>query len=152
MDLYGCFMVSIMLFFMLGFPLLCFIGFGLSLYMFIIERKLKKNPAYKPVCNISDRMSCTKALESEYAKPFGVSNALLGMLFYPILVLLLANGYPTLVYYACIAACCVSLFLAFILYFHIKSFCIVCSSLYIVNALLLIIVYCLRYNLIRFEL
>lgn len=117
------------------------VGFGLSLYMFILERKLKKKPSYKPVCNLSDRMSCTKALESEYAQPFGVSNALLGLLFYPILALLALNNYPTLVYYASIAACCISFFLALILYFRIKTFCIICSSLYIVNALLLIVSY-----------
>ena len=37
------------------------IGFLLSLYMFIVERKPENNPSYKPVCNLSDRVSCTKA-------------------------------------------------------------------------------------------
>lgn len=121
--------------------ILATVGFGLSFYMFMVERKLKKNPTYKPVCNLSDRISCTKALESEYAQPLGVSNALLGLLFYPILTLLALNNYPALVYYASIGACCVSFFLALILYFRIKTFCIICSSLYVVNALLLIVSY-----------
>lgn len=120
--------------------ILATVGFGLSFYMFMVERKIKKKPSYKPICNISDRISCTKALESEYARPLGVSNALLGLLFYPALILLVFT-YSAYVYYASIAACCVSFFLALILYFRIKTFCIICSSLYVVNALLLIFSY-----------
>jgi uncharacterized membrane protein len=115
-------------------------GFALSLYMFMIERKLKQNPTYKPVCNLSARISCTKALESAYARPLGVSNALLGLLFYPMLIVL-TFIYPVYVYYASLAACCISFFLALILYFRIKTFCLVCSALYVINALLLIISY-----------
>lgn len=120
--------------------LLATAGFSLSFYMFVIERKIKQNPAYKPACNLSDRVSCTKALESAYARPLGVSNAFLGLLFYPLLIALMLT-YPAYVYYASLAACCVSFFLALILYFRIKTFCLVCSALYVVNALLLIVSY-----------
>jgi vitamin-K-epoxide reductase (warfarin-sensitive) len=123
---------------------LSIIGFGLSLYMFVVEQKLKKNPHYKPVCNLSDRISCTKPLQSKFAQPFGISNALLGLWFYPLLPILIEFGYSFLVYYLSLAACCVSFFLALILYFRIKAFCIVCSSLYVVNALLLIVSYWIR--------
>ena len=47
--------------------LLSIAGFLISLYGFSIEQKLKTNPNYKPMCDISDRASCTNRNESRIA-------------------------------------------------------------------------------------
>lgn len=120
---------------------LAIIGFILSLYIVIVEQKLKANPTYKPICNLSDRISCTKPLQSSFARPLGISNGLLGLLFYALIIIFALSGALLLVYYAAIAACLVSLILACILYFNIKIFCLVCSALYVINALLLLASY-----------
>ena len=55
--------------------LLAVLGFGISLYTYITEQKVKLNPEYKPVCDLSDRISCSKPMKSQYANIFFLSNA-----------------------------------------------------------------------------
>ncbi len=117
---------------------LALIGFGISLYAYFVEGKIKKDADYKPACDLSERISCSKPLKSEYANLFWVSNTLAGMLFYAFVGVLALLDATTFILIAGIAACVLSLFLGYILYFKIKSFCLVCTSLYIVNALILI--------------
>ncbi len=71
-------------------------GFGLlaSSYGWYVENKIDKNQHYKPVCDISDHISCSKPIKSKYAKLLGVPNASLGVGFYsavPILAVLKCN-------------------------------------------------------------
>jgi vitamin-K-epoxide reductase (warfarin-sensitive) len=119
-------------------------GGALSLYMFMVERAFEKNAGYKAVCDISDKISCTAALKSRYGKPFGISNALLGVLFYPTLLLLQFYGFTTLIFYASLAAVLASCGLAFVLYFKIKVICLVCTSIYLINILLLVSSYMMQ--------
>jgi hypothetical protein len=64
------------------------VGFGISLYTYLLEEKIKRVPDYKPVCDISDRISCTKPMKSPYATLFYFSNAIVGMVFYALVALL----------------------------------------------------------------
>lgn len=124
---------------MIWFIVLSIIGFSISLYTYIVEQKIKSASSYKPVCDISDKISCSKVMKSQYSNIFFFSNAVIGMAFY-ILVAVLAFLHATkLLLIAAICACLVSCVLAYLLYFKIKSFCILCTSLYIVNFLLLIL-------------
>jgi len=58
------------------------LGFVVSLYAFSIEQKIARDPSYKPACDLSDAISCSKPVLSPYGRLFGLSNGLLGMGFY----------------------------------------------------------------------
>jgi vitamin-K-epoxide reductase (warfarin-sensitive) len=115
------------------------IGFCISLYAYIIERKMKEDPTYKPACDISDRISCSKPMTSKYSNLFGMSNGLAGMLYY-LLILFLAYTHSTqILFFATIVGLLTTFCFAYLLYFKIKSFCIVCTSIYIINIVLFLL-------------
>lgn len=120
--------------------ILAAIGFCLSLYAYYLEYKLKNDEQFKAACDINDRISCTRPLLSPYANFFYVSNALLGMIFYAVIALASFLGLQTLLLILAIGGVIASLILAYLLYFEIKSFCLVCTSLYVVNILILLCV------------
>ncbi len=120
------------------------IGFGISLYMYLLEQKVKNEPTYKPVCDIDDRISCTKAMKSKYANIFYFSNALTGMGYYLVVGILALFSASHLLLIATIAGCICSAVLAYFLIFKVKSLCILCTTLYIVNILLLIFAIMMR--------
>ena len=119
------------------------IGFCISLYTYVVEKKIKENPTYKPVCDISDRISCSKPMNSRYANIFFFSNALVGMLYYVLIIILAMLNATQLIFIASLCSCILSCILGYLLYFKIKSFCLLCTSLYIIN--LIIFLLSLRY-------
>lgn len=119
--------------------LLSFLGFVISLYAYSVEQQLKKDPTYKPVCNISDRISCTKPIESPYGKLIGFSNSLLGLIYYPALALLSLFGSNLYLFLATAGSLLFTFYLAYILFFKVRSLCLICLSIYTVNISLFII-------------
>jgi vitamin-K-epoxide reductase (warfarin-sensitive) len=120
---------------------LSLLGFSLSFYAYILEKKIKSNPTYKAVCDISDTFSCSKPLLSEYGEIFGFSNSLLGMLFYATMAILAFLGRTNLLFYLSVASLFASAFLAYILYFRIKTVCLICTTIYGINILLFLVMY-----------
>ena len=113
----------------------------MCVYGFFIERNLKLDPGYKAVCDLSDRVSCTKTFLSPWGKLFGISNVYIGMVFYAAMILfgLLDQVHLTLL--GAVGACIASLFLAYILFAKIKTFCLVCITTYVINVILLVLAY-----------
>lgn len=122
-----------------GVIVLSILGFLLSLYSYYAEKKFCKTKR-KMICDINDKISCTKAFTSIYGKTFGISNSLYGMVFY-LFILILSFYNLKYVFYLSILAVLGSVYLAYVLYFKVKSFCIVCNSIYLVNILLLVFSY-----------
>ena len=122
---------------MLLFIVLAALGFGISLYTYLIEQRLKHDADYKPVCDISDRISCSKPMQSPYASLFFFSNAVMGMLFYGVLIVLALFDVGTILVLMTAGACIASCVLAYLLYFKIKALCLLCTLLYLINFLLL---------------
>lgn len=119
--------------------ILCIVGIVLSIYLYFVEIRLKKNPAYKPYCNISDKISCTAPIKSPYGSLFfGIPNSIVGMIFYVAVIGLIIAQQYLLALLLVIAANAMTPILAYILYVKIRSFCIVCSLIYAINILLLI--------------
>lgn len=116
------------------------IGFGISLYAYIIEQKIRSTPDYKPFCDINDKISCSKPLKSEYSNLFFVSNAIVGMAFYALTIVLSVLEAQKLLLVAAIASFIATCILAYILYVKIQSFCLVCTATYIVNIIILLLV------------
>jgi vitamin-K-epoxide reductase (warfarin-sensitive) len=115
------------------------VGFCISLYTYLLEKKIKKQPNYKSVCDISDRVSCTKPMKSPYASIFYFSNAIVGVAYYLMIIVLALLQMHSLLLFATVIGCIASAFLAYLLYFKIKSLCLLCTSLYIINILLLLL-------------
>lgn len=109
------------------------IGFCVSSYGFFIQQQLRKNPNYKPLCDISEAVSCTKPFESLYSKLLGFSNTILGIIFYTVVFIAALFGYAQFVFLLSFGAIITSGWFAYILYFKIKTFCLICTIIYIVN-------------------
>jgi vitamin-K-epoxide reductase (warfarin-sensitive) len=116
---------------------IAFVGMLLSGYTLYIEHKLKKNSEYKAVCDISNRMSCTRTFHSSYGKTMYVSNGWWGLLYYLIIAGLVLYGRPDFILFATACGVLFSARLAYILYFKLKNFCLICNGIYVVNILLL---------------
>ena len=121
--------------------ILIIIGFLLSAYSFYVVKKMKKEKNYKAVCDISDRVSCTRAFSSKYGEIFGLSNTIYGMIFYAIIFILALFGFINYIFYLSIFSVIGSIYLAYVLYFKLHNLCLVCHGIYLVNLLLLIFSY-----------
>ena len=121
--------------------ILATLGFAISLYGFIIEEKIKRDRSYKPACDISDAISCSKPMLSPWGSILGFSNAIVGLAFYALVFVLVLLNYTTLIFYLSLASVAVSIFLAYILYTQIKTFCVLCISVYAINFALLMVSY-----------
>jgi len=117
------------------------IGLCITLYAAFIEYRLYKNPSYKPVCDLSDRVSCSKTFLSPYSKILKVSNTILGDLFYSGMMFLAWFEYTTLAWYGALSGAFASVFFAYILFFKVRTICLLCISIYLVNIALLYVTY-----------
>jgi vitamin-K-epoxide reductase (warfarin-sensitive) len=115
------------------------IGLCISIYTYRVERKIKTDITYKPMCDLSDRISCTKPMLSQYANIFYFSNAFLSISYYIFIMLLAYLNAIKLLFVVALAASIFSVYLGYLLYFKIKSFCILCTSMYVINFLILIL-------------
>jgi len=129
--------------------LLCMLGIGVCIYALSVEFHVEANPEYEAMCDINEKMSCTKVLTSEWGKGFGLlgfiighdhplnlKNPFFGLAFY-FIQLFLSDRKGSLAYKlqlaTAIMANCGTLWLAYILYFVLNDFCIVCVSTYAIN-------------------
>ena len=112
------------------------IGFFLSVYAYSVEKR-SKSRGYKAACDINSKISCTKNFNSKYGRLFGISNSLIGMIFYCFVIVLMYIKPEAILYLASLSVFG-SLYLAYLQFFKVRSFCIVCISVYLVNILLLI--------------
>ena len=118
--------------------LLCMLGIALSAYALYVKKRFDADKTYKATCDISDKISCTKAFESGHGTLFLVPNSVWGILFY-FLVFFLSYVSLTLVFIFSLFSVFGSIYLAYILYTKVKSYCLVCTSIYAVNFLLFFI-------------
>ncbi len=115
---------------------LSIIGFTLSAYAAYVERKSSKNSGYKAACDINDRISCSKAFTSKYGKTLGISNAVGGIIFYPLILTLSLLNLMDFIFYLSMVSVIASIYLYYIMHFKVKTLCIVCVTIYIVNILI----------------
>lgn len=117
------------------------IGLIISLYGISIERKLQKDATYKPACDISDKISCSRPFLSPYRNIFGISNVWASALYYVAIICITIMNLPRLALITACGGVMVSVVFVYILYFKIKSFCLLCTSLYVVNIALCVACY-----------
>ena len=134
---------------------LCLVGVGACLYAVDIEKSGKK-PKYKRMCDVSESMSCTLVLTSKYGHMakllfkldeksiFNMSNAQYGLIFYLGLFFFQFYPFTVLPYHsvlfltATLSSVMASLGLAWILYYVLHNFCMICVCMYVINTLLFV--------------
>ena len=127
------------------------IGLILSVYSLYVTLKLKKNNAanntrsktkstkikqYKPICDISDHISCSKAFQSTYGNLAILPNPFFGCIAYALLFFF--GNIHWISISLSVMMLCMSLYLAYISYFKMKNFCIICTAIYALNILIFI--------------
>lgn len=117
---------------------LAVLGLLLSIYALHTEYRLRKNRGYKPVCDISKDFSCSKAFLSEYGKLGGISNSL-GGIFYYSAILLLQIFAPNFILPLTLVGFLGSIVLAYLSIVKLRTFCLVCNAIYIINTLLFVL-------------
>lgn len=125
--------------------ILAAIGFSISAYGYMTEQKVKKDASFKAACDISDKVSCTKVMLSPYADMFFFSTFGIALVYYALIGALAYFNLANIIFIASLGSCLLSCFLAYLLIFKIKSLCILCTSLYVVNFLMLLIAYTAMY-------
>ncbi len=123
------------------------IGVIISAELTNLHLKVLSEPEYQSFCNISERINCDTVNSSKYSEIFSVPIAHLGFLTYIFIILLaffsmrghplsgLLNTFNLFIFVFCNLY---SFILFYISLAIIKSFCILCCGLYIVNLILLV--------------
>jgi len=125
--------------------ILAFIGLFLSIYFLYVKRRSETSPSYKPLCDVSEKISCTSAVESKYSTLFIIPNVIYGILFYSLVLLLAYYNLIVYIFYGSILAAIASLYLLFLSYKG-KIVCIVCLGTHLINFLLLLVSYRLFFS------
>ncbi|XP_074875007.1 vitamin K epoxide reductase complex subunit 1 [Buteo buteo] len=132
---------------------LCLAGAALSLYSLHVERARARDPSYRAACDLGPAVSCTRVFASRWGRGLGlvevvagrdsaanVPNGAIGVVFYLLQGLL--GAVPGRVASATllgtsVASAMASLWLAGVLAFGLRDFCLVCITTYVLNAFLL---------------
>ena len=118
---------------------LSFFGFLLSAYALWVRWNCRKS-GYRPLCDISDRISCTKAFASGVGVTLGIPNPIYGVLFYPLVAMLWQSGSLPAARLLAVLAVLASTYLAYVSYKQ-RNFCVVCAAIYTANIAMLVAVY-----------
>ncbi len=113
-------------------------GFLLSAYALHVEKKIAQDKNYRPVCDINDTVSCTRNLTSKHSRTLGLPNSAAGLAFYALVFVLAFTSYAAAIFYLSLLALIGSFYLAYISYYKLRTFCLVCTGIYLVNILLFI--------------
>ncbi|MGB8467834.1 MAG: vitamin K epoxide reductase family protein [Candidatus Babeliales bacterium] len=117
---------------------LALLGIGTCLYLVHVEQQLAHDRTYKAACDLSDTVSCTRPLLSNYSTLFfGTSNAKMGIVFYAVVAICALLELPIL-FVITLLGVSVTVAGAYLLYGKLHSFCILCTLTYIINILLFI--------------
>ncbi len=114
------------------------IGVALSLYALYVKHKLQQDKGFKALCDINEKVSCTKAMGSEYGSFFIIPNSAFGVVFYAVMLLLGFFDEMKAVFWLSVLAVLGSVYLAYVSFFKLKVVCPVCMMVYAVNIFLLI--------------
>lgn len=137
----------------------------ISLYTIYVKHNMALMSTYEPLCDISERVSCTKVFRSRYGHGFGflgsivgeesilnLENGFIGLIYYSLLGLLTVSDSTDVAkyqIYICALSNCMSLYLAYLLYFVLDDLCVVCIAIYAINFLQLLMAYMRYYKCVE---
>ena len=127
------------------------VGIILSFLLAEVGINVLINPGYHSFCNFNQEFNCETVALSSYASHFGIPNFLYGIGYY---TLLLAVGgycltakenklpnYFVYVFWFSFIAILVSIYLFYVSEFIIKSKCVLCMMVYVVNIILFMVAF-----------
>ncbi|XP_026492406.1 vitamin K epoxide reductase complex subunit 1-like protein 1 [Vanessa tameamea] len=129
----------------------CLLGILISTYALYVEMAAEMKPGYKALCDISEHASCSKVLTSKYGKglgimpkdsPFKLPNCVYGVMFYSIMIFLTTFNVTSVVKVQIalsITSLATCVYLAYLLIFVLRDFCVVCVSTYLLNIIVAIL-------------
>ncbi len=130
------------------FTVLGFIG---SVYLTkLFFRANSGDSSVESFCSINKSFDCVSVASSSYSSFLGIPLSVYGMEFYVVLLLVLVSSYlfkspikrwESFQFFVCFLAFFVSIILGSISAFLIKSFCVVCFSIYVINFILLLLAF-----------
>ncbi|XP_073403613.1 vitamin K epoxide reductase complex subunit 1-like protein 1 [Dendrobates tinctorius] len=135
--------------------LLCALGLALSVYAYHVETSRENDAGYRALCDINPSISCSKVFTSRWGRGFGLvedvlgpqsllnqPNSVFGVLFYALQTVLgfsgLAVAAVTLLVTSLVSIAG-SLYLAYILFYILEDFCVICITTYVINFILLLL-------------
>jgi vitamin-K-epoxide reductase (warfarin-sensitive) len=125
-----------------GIQLTALAGLLLSIYAYYIEKRAERQKDYKAVCDIKESMSCTAAFTSPYGKIAGISNSLVGIIFYAFFIFMTSfSQFKVYWFYIAAFSFIGAIYLAYLSYFKMRNFCVICTAIYIINLILVILTY-----------
>jgi len=133
-------------------------GVALSLYAYYVEVMMEASAAsggdYEALCDVSEKVSCTKVFNTSFARGFGVVDKIVGadhwlnqpspvygVIFYAVMIFLgLFNVlfFMKIQIFLAVLSNLSSVYLGYLLVYVIDSVCVVCVATYGVNFLLLV--------------
>uniref|UniRef100_A0A8C5Q0R3 vitamin-K-epoxide reductase (warfarin-sensitive) n=1 Tax=Leptobrachium leishanense TaxID=445787 RepID=A0A8C5Q0R3_9ANUR len=135
--------------------LLCGLGIGLSVYAYHVETSKEGDANYTALCDINPSISCSKVFTSRWGRGFGLvenilgpqspanqPNSVFGVVFYALQVLLGFVGSVSAAVTLLVTSLMSiggSLYLAYILFYVLEDFCVICITTYVLNFSLLLL-------------
>ncbi|KAM5228100.1 vitamin K epoxide reductase complex subunit 1 isoform 1-T1 [Ctenodactylus gundi] len=128
---------------------LCLAGVVLSLYALHVVAARARDWDYRALCDVGTAISCSRVFSSRWGQGFGLvepmlgadsvlnqSNSVFGCIFYSLQLLLgclRGRWASVLLVLSSLVSLAGSLYLAWILFFVLYDFCIVCITTYAIN-------------------
>ncbi|XP_029462743.1 vitamin K epoxide reductase complex subunit 1 [Rhinatrema bivittatum] len=129
--------------------LTCTLGILLSVYAYHVETSKESDASYRALCDINASISCSKVFTSRWGRGFGLlenfagrnsvinqPNSVFGVVFYCLQILLGfvgSSAAAATLLGTSVVSVAGSLFLAYILFFVLHDFCVICVTTYILN-------------------
>lgn len=117
------------------------IGLGAASMSSYVHYRLLTDPQYTSFCDVSSTMNCTQAYLSRYGSLWGIPVALLGLLFFGLVLLLViaaARGgstvresIPGYIFLLSTVGLAIVLYLAWASFFQLHTVCLFCATTYI---------------------
>ncbi|MEW5819566.1 MAG: thioredoxin domain-containing protein [Cyanobacteriota bacterium] len=126
-------------------------GLILSILLAKVGISVANDPAYKSFCNFNEAYNCETVARSVFSTHFGIPNFVYGMAFYLLVtcfgILCLLDEKPVLpnffvyLFWLSLFSVGVSVYLFTVSILYIKSKCVLCMMVYIVNIVLLMVAF-----------
>jgi uncharacterized membrane protein/protein-disulfide isomerase len=117
------------------------IGLGAASMSSYVHYRLLTDPSYTSFCDVNASMNCTQAYLSQYGSLWGIPVALMGLLFFGLVLLLtlaatrsLSNvreSIPGYIFVLSTIGLAVALYLAWASFFQLHTLCLFCATTYI---------------------
>lgn len=118
--------------------LLALIGLVLSIYFLYVDYEVSKNKNYKALCDFSSKLSCSKAVKSKHSRLVLLPNAVWGVVYYSMVIVLATIKMNGLVFLISIPIIIFTAYLSYVLYVEMKDYCVVCTATHLINLLILV--------------